>query len=1734
MDAPEDFAEEAELEEAGAPGGAGRPRRGGGRWFALGLAFLLVNAYGVWRWAPQPGHTTPGAEVLAPPAPPAEALRLEQVAQVNLGHVREVTLRLEFNVPPDAAQLPRFLTLTEEGGQEVAFQLLGESAGEHVLIETEPVMSDQLKYHLGVGLPAGAGQAASPSAREQSGKTGLSRAMRFLKCTAESASFGSDQLDIMFTATPQADGLEEYIALDPPVAYSIHYTGAGRARLRGDFKPGGVYTVTLREGLPAENGAPLLAAVTRTIQFPDRPAGLHVDAVGRYLAPTGRLALPLITVNLEAYEATLYPVLANNLAQLVLRDTEHMYGYYGYDRVVQHLHARAVTHTNLVTAAPNERARTVLHLRDLAGANPRGVYWLDLGGKHIPSQGRLVVISDLGLTARVHASGMLVWVNSLLAAEPLEGVEVAVYARSNEELARGVTDARGCVQFDDFDNEEPFLVVARRGDDLSYIDLRRTRVNQGPGLEGREYLAAGATEAAVYTERGVYRPGETVMIEALARNDQLEAPGEFPVVFRVRRPDGRVFRDLPVTLDPYGAARATVELPAYLPTGRDTLELALPGTFTVLGETTIALEDFVPPQIRVTIDAPPERAPAGAPSAFGVWSEHLFGRPAAGLPVEGHVTIKPVPFAPAAWTGWTFGDPERTFAPVQRPLGRQVLDDEGRARFTVETHAAWRPAAALQVVCQATVQEASGRAVTGYGSAALDAYPFYIGLRPAARGALRVGDPQRVSVVEVAPDGTPYDAAKPLQLTLARITWNSVLRRNSDGRYEWKSERKQSVIREDTLAGTGAPADWTFSLDAPGEYTLLARDPASGAATRLTLYAADPEQRWVAWSREEPGRVELAWDRAHYAPGDVARLQVRAPFSGMALLTIETDRVRAAQIVRLEKNTAELEVSVDATYAPNVYCTVTVIRPVSAETVGSPHRALGAIALPVVRPGRALQVEIAAPAVLRPQSRLAATVTVRDEDGQPVTGAATLMAVDEGICLLTAFAAPDPNQLFRAQRRLGVMAFDLYQELLPLVDEQVAVVSAAGGDMESLLRRRLNPIRAQRFRPVALWQAGVELDAQGQATVALDVPEFSGTLRLMAVAYNARQIGTAQSQVQVKRDVVAQVALPRFLAIGDRAEALVTLHNESPIERAVQVRMTVGGPLQNAQPDQTVALAAGASAHVPFTLTAGPGSGTARCVVEIEAGPDSSREVIELAVRPAAGTRIQTENRVVQAGDEIRLDPPPDWLPASISQAGALSALPALRWARALEYVMYYPYGCLEQTVSGAFPLLYAAHWPLPPRPGQTAVGDLSERVPPAILRALSMQRANGGFAYWPFAREVESEASLYATHFLVEARAAGFPVPADRLESALGWLRQRLQHNPPIVVGEAPWLADMSERAYACHILARAGTPDVGWNARLREQFDRLYYDGQIHTVAALLLAGEPRQAVERLHRLPMPQPRPRLPGVILNSDVREAALLLSAWLDADPRAEQVFHLARYLQDRQHNGHWGNTQDNAMALLALGKFEQHAAATRQPFTAELTRAEGHRQTIADTDEETRWAVEAAAVGPVIVKNHGPGALYLMVRHEGVGREPEPAGDAGVAIRREFLDRQGQSLDPETLVQGDMVVVRLTLDSLGRSLDQMVIEDLLPAGWEIENPKLATSQQFNWVPKQLLPTRHQDIRDDRLLVFTGSFHGRYAFYYAVRAVTPGTYAHPPVTVSDMYDPDIRSVHGGGIVEVTTP
>lgn len=1722
------------------------------RLFWLGLAAVnagVIAAIGVgaWQWAERHAARSQ-AQAVAPEAP-ARFLELVDAVPATRDAADLPGLWLTFNeqVVPQAIashlsliagtrELKRTIERVSPDGKQLLFRF------------AEPFGSGDVTVRLAGGAStSGALDVAAPLPRLAREITVRIQAqMALLRLEGESPADGDPSITARFTRLPDGEGAASFIVIEPPVAFRTevvegwHYDSG--LRLCGPFEPGRIYTVTFTAGLPSQSGGGALrTTVVRQVQLPDRQSALTLVDSGRYLSLHGNVTVTARAVNSTRCTARLRRVFANNAVFFGLRENDRLpYDYAWHPAAAMAgLEQEMGKRDYRLVGQRNEAETFAINLRDMVPELGAGIYLLELDNKAGDREQRVIVVSDLGIALRVGTHQMAVWALSASAGLPADGVDVVLWSVKNQRMASARTAADGTAQLVWDGDAEPFAVTAALGEDQTYLPLNTGHrvVFQDSG--GERPFPALSHEALLTTDRGIYRPGERLHLHALVRDRALQSPEPFPVVLRLRKPDGRVLGEIGHLLDRYGAASHTFDIPDGAPTGRYTVETALPGEKGApLGRATIRVEDFAPPQLAVSLAGVADVATAAVHQVI-LQADYLFGRPAAHLHAEVTAAFEQAPFAPAGWQGWVFGDDSRPFNPIVMRLTPRQLDEEGRASFEIQPDATWRPPAALRQRVSGDVRDGAGRTVSACAEGVMHLYPHMIGLRTAAEGDLYVAQPLTVDVALVRPDGTPQAPvdADAFTVSVTREIWHPVVRQEEDGRLTYRMVCEETpVVTNGGVDFTSGMGQFTVTVAEAGRYRVTVRDGTGMLATALPVTVSAAGMRWWSWGGTRPDALELTWDKACYTTGEVARLLIKSPFAGTALIALEGATVLHQETVTMTNSVQEVRIPLAASYLPHVRCAVTVVRAAAPEEPWRAHRASGAIGLSLTQPEQRLAVACVAPPQAVPGERLAALVRVRDAAGRPVTGRVVVAAVDEGVLRVTGFQQPDPLDWFLAARRSGVSGYDLFNQLLPEKEaDRIGERAHTAGDVvpDAGPLGQLSPVRGRRFKPLALWSGVVDLDATGEAHVGFDLPEFAGTLRLMVLAYNQEQMGGCEAFVTVKRPHVLAVALPRFLAPGDVCRLGAEVFNESGTPADVHLSVRTEGPVAlTGAATHNEAAAVGGVVRAAWQLRAAAGIGVARVTVRVEVDGAAFEETTELPVRPASGRVLRTVLGSVASGENRRVELPGAYAPQTLDWRLSLSGRQEVQLVGALQELLDYPYWCLEQTISRALPLVYLPELAQQVLPGQITRDETDLLITSAISHVLALRQSDGMFTMWGQQKWGSGWdwGTLYATQFLAEAVRAGYAVPPDELTVTLDTVEAILNRSGGgTEPGQPQWQAEMALKAYATAVLTSAGRPPRGWIARLCEQSHLLRRDAAAHVASACAASGDAREARAILERLGVPGVETRK-GV--NSEARTLALTLLAWCELQPSHPVAVEIVRRLNGLRVLAGWSTTQDNAMALLALGRYAQLTAGSAGPFAARV-RAAGEERLCSDS-APLLWRSEKGTEAAFEIANDGPATCFYALMAEGVPLEPEATETAaGLTLKREAMPELQTTNEVERLAVGDAVIVKLTITS-EVALDNLVIADLLPAGLEVESVTLGDRESAGFWPGIVEDrgsswewVRNKDVRDDRMVLFSGPVPRGVVrvFYYRVRAVTPGSYVWPAVSAQGMYEPEIRASSG---------
>jgi uncharacterized protein YfaS (alpha-2-macroglobulin family) len=773
---------------------------------------------------------------------------------------------------------------------------------------------------------------------------------------------------------------------------------------------------------------------------------------------------------------------------------------------------------------------------------------------------------------------------------------------------------------------------------------------------------------------------------------------------------------------------------------------------------------------------------------------------------------------------------------------------------------------------------------------------------------------------------------------------------------------------------------------------------------------------------------------------------------------------------------------------------------------------------------------------------------------------AVVAAVDEGILQLTRMKSPDPLEAIFARRALGVDTFETVGWTLLVPPQGPSRATGGGDDGGKGAAGRVQPVK-----PVALWSGVVPVGPDGKAEVKFQVPQYRGQLRVMAVTAGPKRMGRASANVTVKDPIVLSTTLPRFVTQGDVLQIPVFVTNLSGAPQEVKVLLAAENlPVPGmATPSPAPAplvfvgrsegatrLADGASGTLVFQVKAAIAVGAAKLRVTARAGPFESREELDVPFLPA-GPRERVVQKIEVAEDTVDLRPRLEgWVPTSERSTFWLTANPYGESFDHLKYLLHYPYGCVEQTTSSTRPLLFVANLLDSVDPAFTAGGKIEEMVMSGVHRLLSMQTPSGGLAYWPGGTEPYGWGTAYATHLLLDAQKLGYPVPQDRLDEILKWIEAEVGRMERGERRQYGWYEEgRASESYLHYVLAIAGK---GHKARIQRLVDTLpaKRDGEgleqeYMLKAALWLAGDRRYEADLKRPDVSPITAERRNSWSFYSDQRRRGFVLSTFQDLfgnDPAGEPLAQ--RVAEGLQKPSGWYTTQELVWSVTGLGK---RVGSIARDFKPGRLVAEGKslepRPAKARQGDRT-WALARASEYRSLAlqtDDRGSGGkLFLVVSSEGVREKPEVRyGGNGLSVKRTYRTLDGAAVDPrsrETPLAGLLFVEIDVRNTSGERIQNVALVDRIPAGWEIENPRLGRGGPASWVsPDDLWKADFLDVRDDKLAVFGSLDRGETRkVVYAVRAVTAGQFTLPPVEAEAMYDPRLWAREAGGTVKVTSP
>lgn len=1335
---------------------------------------------------------------------------------------------------------------------------------------------------------------------------------------------------------------------------------------------------------------------------------------------------------------------------------------------------------------------------------------------------RNVLASDLGLIAKAGTTGEYFFsVTDLITTKPIAGVVLDVLDYQQQRITSLKTDANGWTRIGNLPRK-PYLVVARKGTQRGYL-----RVDDGSSLSLSRFDVSGdvvqkGLKGFIYGERGVWRPGDSIYLTFILDDRNQSLPPAYPVTLELSNPQGVLYQRLVQTKSLNGFYSFHTATPADAPTGNWLARVKAGGAQF---SKNLRIETVMPNRLKINFDFGTKLLQKSQAVQTTLESRWLHGAIASNLDAQVDVSLTPIPTTFPRYSEFAFDDPTRKFSSESKTIFQGKLNADGKATVKADIETESQSAGMLRANFVTKVFEAGGGFSVDRFQVNYSPYSSYVGVRlpkgDKERNMLLTDTNHTVQLSLVDPNGNPVKGARKVKVILYKISWRWWWDKSNEDLSNFSESENYQTLQEGEATIVNGVGRWTLRVNYPdwGRYLLRVVDESGGHSTGKIMYID-----WPGWAMraqndnpQEATMLTFTTDKKTYRVGEKITVTIPSSEGGRALISVESGSNQLATYwAETQRKETRFTFPVTANMLPNVYVHITLIQPHAQTLNDLPIRLYGMVPVTIEDPATHLKPQVHMPAQLRPEEPF--KLTVSEATGQPMTY--TIAIVDEGLLDLTRFKTPDPHPHFYAREALGVKTWDMFDEVMGAFAMQMNRILSVGGDEG--LNRKSQDGKANRFKPVVRFIGPFYANAGQQQTHQLTLPQYVGAVRVMVVAGHKGAYGFAEKSVPVKKPLMVMATLPRVLGPEETVKLPVTVFAMEKNIRNVQVQVTSNNLIQiTGSHKQTLSFSKPGEGYAEFTCKIKQGLGVAKVSVVASSGGEKARYDVELDVRNPNPYITQITPANIEAGSTWSTSLKPVGIKGTNQAILEVSSIPPVNLSKRLDYLIQYPYGCVEQTVSAVFPQL-ALRDIMELSPERKAT--IEKNIRNGINRLRGYQRSDGGLSYWPGMGNADDWGSTYAGHFMLEAEAFGYTLPVGFINA---W--KTYQRKQALAWTLNAYGANDLVQAYRLYTLALAKAPELGAMNRLKELDNRISPAARWRLAAAYVLTGQKEVAQELIRNMPIDIPPYLQSGFTYGSDLRDEAMILETLvlLDDRTRAYQVMHsLCKQLSSDV----WLSTQTTAQALIAIAKLSGRFN-TEQELVFAYT-LNGRTQNHRSKTRVVQYPLTADVVGKISVNNTGKQLLYTRVVQKGqpaLGAATDVSNNLNLTVQ--YKDMAGNNLDPTRILQGTDFKMEVTITNPGNlgMYEQMALSQVFPSGWEIHNTRMDGNEQL--LQRYAQPT-YQNVRDDRVYTFfnIGPKQSQ-TFVVLLNASYCGRFYLPPVLCEAMYNGNVSASKGGRWVEV---
>lgn len=1329
-----------------------------------------------------------------------------------------------------------------------------------------------------------------------------------------------------------------------------------------------------------------------------------------------------------------------------------------------------------------------------------------------------ILASDLGIIAKGSDTGELrVFTADITDTQPISGVEVEVYNFQQQQITKGKTDGNGFISFQL--NQVPFAIIAKRNKERGYL-----RVDDATALSMSNFDVGGTDskkgiKGFLYGERGVWRPGDTMYLNFILEDKQNVLPEHHPIIFELRNPQDQLEERIVKTENVGGIYNFTIATDQQAPTGNWEALVRVGGQ---LFRKKIKVETIKPNRLKINLDFGKEVITAQDSDLKGNLDvKWLHGAVAKNLKAEFDLILTPITTGFKGYPNYSFDDPSREFSSESENVFSGRLDENGKASFDLRISAEEKAPGALRAIFTGKVYEEGGD--FSIDKLTIPYYPYtsFVGMKlpsgDVSRGMLLTDKDHVVDIVSVDSYGNPI-SRRGIEIEVYKLDWKWWWDKSRENLANYISRNYHKRIIKDKVDTKEGKGQWKLRINYPswGRYLIRVYDPVSKHAAGKIFYIDWPGWAGTAAKGELGGANILSFyaDKEEYTVGENVKVTIPASAAGNALISVEGgSKVLDSFWLTTQEGKTEFDFKTTPKMSPNVFIHVTLLQPHAQVKNDLPIRLYGVVPIRVIDPTTRLEPQVSLNEVLAPEKEV--KLTIQEKNGRAM--AYTVAVVDEGLLDLTNFDTPDPWNSFYSKEALGIKTWDIYDDVIGALGENFGPLLAIGGGDELLPPKAQ---KASRFEPVVKFFGPFFLEKGKQKTHSFLMPRYVGSVKTMVVAAHNGAYGSTGAVSAVKESLMVLGTMPRVLGPGENIKLPVNVFVLEDTIQDVNVSVKTEGLLQTAgEHNKQLSFAKAEDKIVYFDLKTPDKLGIGKVFIVAQSGSEKASYEVEIDVRPSNPLETETYQALIEPNEKWNQQIELVGMEGTNKQYLEVSYLPPLNLNKRLNFLIRYPHGCVEQTVSAVFPQLYLSRL-VDLTPGQQK--EVEENIEGGINRIKQFRTSNGGFAYWPGGQDSAPWASNYAGHFLIEADNAGYAVPYDMLQQwakyqkamANDWRRHMNTYDNDLV------------QAYRLYTLALHGEPALGAMNRLKEQAD-IDFRAKWRLAAAYAIIGKHEIAEKIITRLPTKVDEYRPTGITYGSSLRDRAMILET-LTLMKKREQAFQILTDVAQKLSTDKWYSTQTTAYSLLAVAQYGT-------PSQSEVLNCQytfGSDAGSLNSEKSYIFKEFKPVAGSLTVENVGREPMYVRFISQGiptVGKEKEDENIIKMSVR--YKTRDGERVDDiSRLKQGTNIVVETTVYNTGilGNLEELALTQIFPSGWEILNTRLQDIEIYSNADTP----EYQDIRDDRVLTyFDLKTNESKVFRVLINAAYLGDFYMPGIHCEAMYDNAVFSRKMGKHVSV---